>query len=80
MFAAAEPVELTEAPDTSDLTGQVILVEGDAAGMPPGRTVVVTGHRGDEPVAEAAVVADGADGRHHPGRWPAHEARGWPGR
>lgn len=43
VFAASQPLALAEAPDPSPVSGGGIVVDGDAAGLPGGRRVVVRG-------------------------------------
>lgn len=43
VLAVSEPLQVVEAPDSSDVEGLTIVVDGDATAMAPGRAVVLTG-------------------------------------
>lgn len=55
VFGVSEPLELTERPDESDVTGDEIVVDGDATTMRAGRAICVT-TPSTEGAAEVAVV------------------------
>lgn len=64
VLAVPEPLSLAEAPDDTPVGGLQVEVTGDAAGMAPGRTLVVTGTTADgtaavQVVTLAAVTAAG---------------------
>ena len=65
VLAVSEPLQVVEAPDSSDVEGLTMDVDGDASAMAPGRAVVLTGSTTDgAPQAqvltvEAATVAAG---------------------
>lgn len=57
VWAVADPLVLTEAPDASPVTGTTVVVTGDASAMDPGRRVVLAGRTtADEPTSEVVVV------------------------
>jgi len=57
VLAVPERLDLAEVPDDSLLTGSTLVVDGDASGMAPGRTIVLAGtDAAGAPVAETIVV------------------------
>jgi hypothetical protein len=57
VFGASEPLVLTERPDETDVTGDWLVVDGDARTMRPGRTICISSP-GEQGAAEMAVVLD----------------------
>lgn len=55
VFGVSEPLELTEPPDFSAVTGDELVVDGDATAMKPGRVVCVS-TPALEGMAEVAIV------------------------
>jgi hypothetical protein len=61
VLAVADPLTLIEAPDTGLVTGGSVVVDGDATGLAPKRTVVLTGTTPDgASAAEVLTVASAA--------------------
>lgn len=59
VFAVSEPLEITEAPNGSEVIGTSVVVDGDASAMKAGRMICVSDDAGAEVVAVDQAAAAG---------------------
>lgn len=75
VFAVSEELPISEAPDPSPVTGQNLLVDGDATAMAQGRLLTVSGTSGGAKIAELVTVDSVAAGGTTPDGGPRTSIR-----